>query len=131
MVGLSLVGMPMNLKGFDDGVASDIGNGGAGNFRNIGIWFGFMFSSHHVAVMVDWLSHTCSLVGGENPYTLRVSVKMSKVVMFPQISALYELTSSMRPSVAPYPSMIMLSSIVAMRYPWNPWKWRTVSGLRD
>jgi hypothetical protein len=40
-----------------------------------------MFSSQDVAVMVDWLLHTCSIVGVENLYNLRIRVKMVKDIL--------------------------------------------------
>jgi hypothetical protein len=62
-----------------------------------------IFSSFQVAAIVDWLSHTCSIEGVEKPYTLGMCKNTVNVTMLPQISALYELTSSTCPSVAPKP----------------------------
>jgi hypothetical protein len=52
-----MVGLAKNPKGFDDGVASDIVNGGVGKFRNIGIWFGVI---KNINVFIS----TCSRDGG-------------------------------------------------------------------
>jgi hypothetical protein len=62
-----------------------------------------MFPSFEVALMADLLSQTCCIEGGEKPYTLRMRLMILKVAMLPYISARYELTSSMRPSVAQKP----------------------------
>jgi hypothetical protein len=62
-----------------------------------------MFSSFQVADIADWLSHTCSIEGGEKPYTLWSRENTVNVALLPKISALYELTSSMHPYVAPKP----------------------------
>jgi hypothetical protein len=47
-----------------------------------------LFSSFQVTVIADLLSHTCSMVGGEKPYTCRMRVMMVNVAMLPHISAL-------------------------------------------
>jgi hypothetical protein len=47
-----------------------------------------IFSSFHVAVIAYLLSHTCSMVGGEKPYTFRIRVMMVNAAMLPHISAL-------------------------------------------
>jgi hypothetical protein len=47
-----------------------------------------MFSYFQVAVMVDLLSQTCSMLVGENPYTFLMRVSIMKVAILTQTSAL-------------------------------------------
>jgi hypothetical protein len=60
-----------------------------------------IFSSFHVAVIADLLSHTCSMVGEWRPYNFRMRVMMVNAAMLPHILALSELISLSLPAVAP------------------------------
>jgi hypothetical protein len=68
-------------------------------------------------VIVDLLSHTCSMVGKEKRYNFRMRVMMVNVAMLPQILALSELTSSTRPLVAPKPCISTSLSIFSTSQP--------------